>query len=132
MGGTDVTFTANVPGNCSVPTGTATFPDGASTFGTQTLGSGASAGLTTSTLSVGWHNITVDYSGDFNFDSSTSRPPLVQVVTGYHTSTTLSVTPNPGSAFGSLTFSTTVASGLGVPDGTDTFTAGGMVLGLRR
>ena len=127
VGGTAVNFTANFTGNCNVPTGTVTFYDGATLLGTQTLSAGASASLTTSALTVGSHNITVGYPGDFNFDASTSAT-LVQVVTGYPTATTLTVSPNPANAFGSITLSSGVTSGFGVPNGTVTFTAGGTVL----
>lgn len=127
VGGTAVSFTANVSGNCNVPTGTLTFYDGSTALGTQILSAGASASLTTSSLTVGSHNITVGYAGDFNFDPSTSAT-LVQVVTGYPTATTLAVSPNPANAFGPITLSSTVTSSFGVPNGTVTFTAGGAVL----
>ncbi len=127
VGGTAVTFAASLTGNCNTPTGTVTFFDGAAPLSTATLSSGAAASLTTAALTVGSHNITVGYAGDFNFDPSTS-PTLVQVVTGYPTATTLAVAPNPGSAFAPITLSTTVSSPVGVPNGTVTFTAGTTVL----
>ena len=127
VGGTAVTFTANVPGNCNVPTGTVTFYDGSTVLGTETLSSGATASITTSSLTVGSHNITVAYSGDFNFDRSTSAT-LVQVVTGYPTATTLTVSPNPVNAFGPITLGSTVTSNFGQPGGAVTFSAGGTVL----
>ena len=127
VGGTDVTFTANLTGNCNMPTGTVTFYDGATPLGTQTLSTGASASFTTSALTVGLHNITVGYPGDFNFEASSSAM-LVQVVTGYPTTTTLATSPNPASAFGPITLSSTVTASVSVPHGTVTFTAGGTIL----
>ena len=127
VGGSSVTFSATVPGNCNVPTGTITFYDGTTPLTTITLPSSASASFTTSSLTVGSHNITVRYSGDFNFRRSTSAT-LVQVVTGYPTATTLAVSPNPANAFAPITLSSTVTSNFGVPNGTVTFTSGTTVL----
>ena len=127
VGGTAVTFTATVPGNCNVPSGTATFLDGTTSLGTVTLNSSAIASVTTSSLTVGTHTITVTYPGDFNFYKSTSAP-LTQVVTGYPTATTLSVSPNPVGAFTPITLTSTVSSSFGQPTGTVVFTAGGQTL----
>jgi parallel beta-helix repeat protein/putative cofactor-binding repeat protein len=74
VGGTSVTFNTQVPGNCNIPTGTVTFMDGSTVLGTVTLTPGAAASLTTSSLTVGTHTITVTYPGDFNFDPSISSP----------------------------------------------------------
>src|SRR3984957_9438385 len=74
-------------------------------------------------LTVGTHTITVTYPGDFNFDASTS-PPLTQVVIGYPSSTTLTVTPTPADAFAPIQLSSTVSSQFGKPTGSVVFTAG--------
>ncbi len=127
-GTTPVTFTANVAGNCNVPTGTVTFFDGGTPLGTQTLSAGASASLTTSALIVGSHNITVSYAGDANFDPSTSAT-LVQVVTGYPTTLTCTASPNPALLTGFRAHGT-VMSPFGTPTGTVTFqVAGGVGVG---
>ncbi len=129
-GGTSVTFAANIPGNCNVPTGSVTFFDGATVFSTEALSpssASARASITTASLTVGSHNITVGYSGDFNFDASTSAM-LVQVVAGYPTATTFAVSPNSANAFAPITLSSTVNSNSGTPPGTVTFTAGRTVL----
>jgi hypothetical protein len=78
-----VTFTATVksldfPG---VPTGTVTFYKGSTEMGASTLDKKAVAAFKTSDLSVGTHSITAKYSGDTNFEPSTS-PVLHQVVQG--------------------------------------------------
>jgi len=70
-----VTFTATTPASA---TGTITFLDGTTILGTGSLNNG-NAALTTSTLIVGSHVITVSYGGDPNNNSSTSLP-LTQVV----------------------------------------------------
>jgi parallel beta-helix repeat protein len=128
VGGTTVTFTAKVPGNCNVPTGKVTFLDGVTPIGTVALDTSASATLSTASLTVGSHNIIVTYPGDFNFDSSTSSA-FVQVVTGYPTVTSLAVSPNPANAFQSISFSASVSAQFGTPSGTVRFFAGGTVLG---
>jgi len=62
-----------------VPTGTTTFYDGETPIGTITMVNGI-ATFTTSTLTVGTHTITAVYSGDSNYNGSTSSA-LMQVVT---------------------------------------------------
>ena len=68
--GVSVTLTATVTptSGTGTPTGTVTFTDTSTstTLGTETLSSGQ-ATLTTSSLAVGTHNITAQYSGDSNF-----------------------------------------------------------------
>ncbi|HEY6352370.1 MAG TPA: SBBP repeat-containing protein [Candidatus Angelobacter sp.] len=79
--GQKVTFTANVApacGSVGAPAGSVTFSDGTNTLGTATLASGQ-AGFSTSALSAGPHSITAAYSGDSNFNPSTSSP-LTEVV----------------------------------------------------
>ena len=70
-----VTFTATAPAGA---TGSITFFDGATILGTGTLNNGQ-ATLTTSTLIVGTHPITVSYGGDTNNNPATSAP-LNQIV----------------------------------------------------
>jgi len=70
-----VTFTVTVnavaPGS-GTPTGTVTFKDGATTLGVASLNGIGQATSTTTSLSVGSHNITAIYGGDTNFTGSTS------------------------------------------------------------
>jgi hypothetical protein len=67
-----VTFTGKVSATSGTPTGTVTFLDGTAKLGTGTLSSG-SATFQTSSLAAGVHNVTVAYSGDTNFNASTSK-----------------------------------------------------------
>ncbi|MBB5058195.1 hypothetical protein HDF16_002909 [Granulicella aggregans] len=127
VGGSDVTFTATLTGNCNVPTGVVTFLDGTTVLGTGALNGSAVATYVTSALTVGSHNITATYAGDFNFDASTSKL-VVQVVTGYPTATTLTVSPNPAAAFQTITLSSDVSSQFGSPTGTVAFFAGTTLL----
>ena len=78
--GQSVTFTATVApaSGTTKPTGTVTFKDGATTLGTGTLANGV-ATFATAALSAATHQITATYSGDTNFNASTSAA-LSQVV----------------------------------------------------
>jgi hypothetical protein len=75
-----VTFTATVsPRTTGQPTGTVTFSNGTTPLGSAAL-SGGVASLSISTLAIGTHNITAAYSGDGNFNVSTSS--VVSLVVG--------------------------------------------------
>jgi len=129
--GQAITFTATVssmkPGT---RTGTVTFFDGATplTAPPITLNASGQAIFTTSSLAVGSHSITAVYSGDANFESSTS-PALMETIHKAGTSTTLSLSctlPSTGTCTApsgsSLTFTATVVPTSGsMPMGTVTF-----------
>ena len=71
--GQSVTLTANISGQFSgVATGTVTFSNGSSSLGSASVSSNT-ATLTTTTLPVGTTSITAVYSGDSNFNGSTSN-----------------------------------------------------------
>lgn len=78
--GEAVTFTATVTsGEGAPPDGeTVSFKQGTTVLGTGTL-SGGSATFVTSTLKVGTHSVTANYSGDSDFAASKSKP-VKQVV----------------------------------------------------
>jgi hypothetical protein len=142
-----VTFTATAPAGA---TGSITFLDGATILGTGTLNNGQ-ATLTTSTLIVGTHPITVSYSGDTNNNPATSAafnqivnkatpvipPPVVSSSTPPpNTPVTITETVPPG-VTGTVTFSdgttpigtTPIVNGVAtitvpsLPVGTDPITA---------
>src|SRR5207247_2111854 len=133
-----VTFTvavaANIPGS-GTPTGTVTFKDGALVLGTQMLSSGTAFITTTTTaLSVGMHNITVQYGGDANFVGTTSNA-LVQTVNQDGTNTALTSSA-PISGFSqNVTFTATVTGTpvtitptgfVSLKDGTSTIATAGL------
>jgi hypothetical protein len=104
--GTSVTFTATItPG----ATGTVTFKDGGATLGTGTL-SGGSTSYTTSALAVGSHSVTAVYSGDSNFNGSTSAV-LSQTVNKTASATSLSSSLNPSPYGTYVTFTVNVTAG---------------------
>jgi hypothetical protein len=122
--GTQVTFKATVT-NLGAAPGTVTFYDGTTSLATVlaanvTLAAGV-ATFQTSSLSIGTHTITATYSGDSTFGSSRSLP-LVQVVNGQATTTTVVPSPNPSVLNNSVKFSATVTpTGGGTPTGTVTY-----------
>ena len=76
-----VTFTATVTSGAGTPTGTVQFKDNGANLGPAvTLNIGGTAQFTTSTLTVGNHPITADYSGDPNFLASSGTLSGGQVV----------------------------------------------------
>jgi Bacterial Ig-like domain (group 3) len=78
--GQSVTFTAQVtPSTSGVPTGNVTFSDNGTASVTVQLDSTGAASFTTSSLTTGTHSITWSYSGDSDFEPSTS-PALTQIV----------------------------------------------------
>jgi hypothetical protein len=71
MVGQSITFTGHVSATSGSPTGTVRFQDGPTTLGTGTV-SGGVATLQTQTLAAGVHNVIAAYSGDSNFNASSS------------------------------------------------------------
>jgi hypothetical protein len=132
--GQSVTFTALVsaaaPGS-GTPTGTVTFMEGSTALGAATLNASGKATLKTSSLPAGSDSITVVYSGDTNFVTSTS-PVLSQTVSQDATTTKLT-SSGASSVYGqSVTFTATVSAnspGSGTPTGTVTFMNGSTTLG---
>jgi titin len=124
--GQSVTFTATVSSSGGTPSGTVQFYDNGSPLGGPQTLSGGSASVTTSSLSVGSHTITAQYSGDANFNGSTGT--LTQVVNKANTTTTItSANPNPSVVGQPYTVSFTVAAqspGSGTPTGTVTVSDG--------
>jgi len=120
VAGAAVTFTATVTGQGAVPTGTVTFRDGSTVIGTGALNGSGLASLTLSTLSVGAHGITANYSGDAANASSTSiayaetiqqavsqtvlTPSTTSITRGSAVTLTATVTGNGGTPGGSVAF----------------------------
>lgn len=127
-GGSPVTFTAKLTGNCNVPTGVVTFADNGTVIGTGTLDGSATATYSTSFLTVGSHHIVATYPGDFNFDDSTSNT-VELTVTGLPSTTNLRIDPNPAKAFQPITLTANVTNPYVQVTGTVTFVAGTTPLG---
>ncbi len=74
-----VTLTATISPNTSgIPTGTVTFLDGTTVIGSGLAVNGSDvASMSISTLAVGTHSITANYSGDTNYTASSAAVGLV-------------------------------------------------------
>lgn len=113
--GTPVTLTATVSsGGSGLATGTVTFLDGTTPLGAAVpVGAGGFATLTTSTLALGVHSVTANFSGSTNFApgsattqvtivgftgdfSITIKPPSASVYTGESAAFQVTVTPTSG------------------------------------
>jgi hypothetical protein len=120
--GQPVTFTATVsatPPGSGTPTGTVIFTVNGTPQSPVAL-AGAQATLTTALSPTGDHTITADYSGDADFEASTS-PALVQAVTQAATATALASSLNPSGVGQAVTFTATVTAASGTPTGTVQF-----------
>jgi hypothetical protein len=111
----------------SAPTGAVTFWEGQTILGTVSLNKFGLAIFTTSSLVVGKHAITAEYSGDSTFGASLSS--AVAQTVRYHTSTSIGPSVNP-SVFGqSVSFTAAVAGSGASPTGTVTFRDGTTSIG---
>jgi hypothetical protein len=102
--GSSVTFTATV--SSTTATGTVTFKDGSTTLGSGNVSSGI-AMYSTSSLAIGSHSITGVYSGDSNYNTSTSSK-LTQTVK-QASSVTVSSSTNPAPSGSPVTLTAAVS-----------------------
>lgn len=105
------------------PTGTVTFTSTTQgTLGSATIDSSGTAVLNLSTaLNVGQYSITANYSGDLNYASSSSAPPIILTVTIANATVTASISPTANVPYGStatVTATVTLPSAGGSPGGT--------------
>ena len=128
--GQSVTFTATVsPTPTGTPTGTGSFYSGTILLGTGTVNSSGVTTLTTNALTVGANLISVVYSGNANFATSTSST-LTETISKSPTTTGLAASPDPAVAGQSVTFTATVSPvPTGTPTGTVSFYSGTTLLG---
>ena len=121
------TVTATAPGS-GIPAGTVEFFDNGVSLGIVTLNAAGKATLTTAALTSDDHDITTEYSGNDNYNSSESIISTVsvgQVSTG----TTLSATPTSSALGKEVTFMATVTSAAGVPSGMVEFYNNSVLMG---
>jgi uncharacterized repeat protein (TIGR01451 family) len=113
--GQAITFTAvvtSIPSGTGIPTGTVTFSDGTAVIATETLDTSGQASFSTASLAAGAHAITAQYSGDANFNPSTSAIVTATINTGP------AITEQPASqavCVGSVVTFTAAASGSPTP-----------------
>lgn len=123
-----VTFTATVTGNGGVPTGTVTFLIDGKSAGTATLSGTGVVTFTDSSLVVGTHTVTAQYSGDVN-DNPSASVAISQVETPIATTTGLGSSTTAGSNPQVVLVATTVGASGPIPTGTVTFNNGATVIG---
>ena len=106
--GQSITLTATIsPQFSGSPNGTVTFKTGSTVIGSPVAVSGGTAALMTTALPSGTQNLTAVYSGDTNFNASTSAP--VSFTVNPATSTTVLTTSASPSTFGaSVTLTATI------------------------
>lgn len=123
------TVVAVAPGG-GIPSGNVTFSDGGTPLVTVSLDGTGKASFTTSTLTVGNHDITVTFAGSDTHAGSASAK-LVQSVGLPTTSTALLTSKTPSFVGEAVTFTAvvTAASGTGVPTGTVSFRDGDKPIG---
>jgi autotransporter-associated beta strand protein len=128
--GQPVTFTASLDTAQGTPTGSVTFSDGGHALATVPLNGNAAATFTTTSLSVGSHQIGVAYSGDSTF-SPTAEPLAsgLSVVNEATTTTNVGALPATVTFGQSLNLTATVTASSGTPGGSVTFFDNGTSLG---
>lgn len=122
--GSTITLTANVTG--TMPSGSVTFKDGGTTLGVVNVAAGV-ATLTTSTLSVGTHSLSAEYSGDSINNVATSSVATV-TITQVTPALVLSTSATAVTYGGGVTLSATVTGGASA-SGTVDFLDGSSSLG---
>jgi hypothetical protein len=126
--GQQETFTATLTSvTGGIPTGSVSFHDGVAVIGTGTVSAQGVATFSTTTLAVGTHTITAVYSGDANYQPSTSAPATV-VVQLAPTVTALATSANPSVVGQPLTLTATVTSITANPTGNINFMDGTTLL----
>jgi hypothetical protein len=125
--GQSVTLTATVTSNTSGTTpavpqgGTVQFKADGTAIGSPAAVTNGSASLSYAGLAVGNHSITAVYSGDADFNGSTSATGATQTVNKADTTAAISSSLNPAFAGQSVQFTVTltaVSPGAGTPGGT--------------
>src|SRR5207253_2307497 len=134
VAGQSITLTATVTAVApatGMPTATVTFFDGATNLGSAALDASGQATLSIASLPVGSHSLTASYSGDGNFNPSSSAT-LTQTVNKASSSISLASSVNPSVIGQAITVTVTVSAipaAAGTPTGTVTFYEGATNLG---
>ncbi|WP_213804807.1 Ig-like domain repeat protein [Granulicella sp. dw_53] len=132
--GAPLTLTSTVTGGtgssiAGAITGSVTFMEGGVTLGTGTVSGTGVATISISTLTVGDHNLHAVYSGNTNYATSSSTPPLDQHIQQSTTTTAVTSNTNPVIAGKQVTFTATVSTVGGTPTGTVSFKDAGVIIG---
>ena len=126
-----VTFTVNATSTDihSIPSPiTLTDTSTNTVLATLTPNSSGVATYSTSSLSLGYHNLTASYAGDSTHGTATAALTQ-QVISGYGTTTILTSSLNPSTYGQPVTFTAQITATSGTPTGSVTFTDYGVTLG---
>ncbi|MGI4854816.1 MAG: Ig-like domain repeat protein [Janthinobacterium lividum] len=110
-----------------LPTGSVTFSDGVTVLGTGVVDGSGRATLQTPSLSVGTHQVGVNFNGDANFSSASSS--LTQTVQNSTSTTVETVSANPATYGKPLVLTATVTTNGGTATGLVAFTENGNPIG---
>ncbi len=113
-----VIFTATVTSDDHQRTGTVTFLSDGSTLCSQTLGADGTAACKTSSLALGPHTITAQYTGDAQ-NASASSSAVTETIK-QQTNVVVSASPNPSVVTNSVTLTVSASAATGTPTGTAT------------
>ena len=120
----ELVLTATVtPGTPGAPTGTVNFMDGTTQLGSAALNVSGVASFSTWTLTAGSHHLTASYSGDANFNPSTSSTVAITadfsiansaltpstVTPGQSATTSITITPSDGFNSSGVTFTCSIS-----------------------
>ena len=125
--GASVVFTATVLSADPTLSGAVVFLDGTTQLCSSSLNVAGQATCTTTSLTLGQHNITANYAGDANNASSVSSV-LIQVVK-QATTVVFTALPNPAVVTSTVTLNATASAATGTPTGTITFYDGVNAIG---
>jgi len=123
--GKSVTFTAQLTGTASPPTGTVAFMDGTGELGRSTLNGDGTTTYATSGLPAGQNSMTAFYGGDTNYAPAISSQIVVTVAgPGPVVTATPSATTIIGQQGVTVAVSVTAGNGQAAPTGTVTLAGG--------
>lgn len=117
--GSSVSFTASVTSDATQPSGSIRFYDGTTLIGTAATDANGTAVFATTTLALGSHSITANFTGDATNSPSVSAA-LTQIVKRNAT-VTLSSSLNPSKVGNSVVLTAGVTAAGGQPTGTVVF-----------
>lgn len=129
-----VTLSGQVTAGGGTPSGSVIFFDGGAKVGSANLSTGGMVTVTVNFASAAPnpHMLTASYSGDAQFNPSTSAAYPEAILLNPTTTVLVSMTPNPVGAYLSTTLQAKVSSSTSagnVPAGSITFSASGTILG---
>ncbi len=128
VAGLPVSFTANLSGAAGTLSGNITFTDGTTVLGSSPIATNGSATYTTSTLSVGQHNIAASYLGDSNNNQAASLS-IVETIQQTTSAITLLSNKNPALIGDAVTYTMAVTGTGAQPTGTVSLHDGANTIG---